>query len=193
MTTAPILVLCSRLTTPLYFVQKIARSIGLPERIATARLEDNVAEKLTRYPRPLFIDQANYLSEMSLGTVCYIWEVARTPIVLAGTKSLYEVFISTQLTEDVRAQLSSRVAMHYPLSTLSLQEAKSIIHHMLGDEATDDVVAQIQNITGGIFRHMEMIFPRISELKALNAAELTSGRVKLSDLISKAGTRLLID
>jgi len=192
MTTSPIHVLCSRLTTPLYFVQKIARNLGLSERIATARLEDDVAEKLVKYPRPLFIDQANYLGEKSLGTVCYIWEVARTPIVLAGTKSLYELFITSQLTEDVRAQLSSRVAMHYPLSNLSLQEAKSLIQRMLGDEATDDVVAQIQNITGGIFRHIEMIFPRIFELRTLNAPELASGKVKLSDLISRAGARLLI-
>jgi hypothetical protein len=77
-----------------------------------AKLEDLVAEKLKRYPRPLFIGQANYLPERSLGTVCHVWEIARAPIVLVGTKELYNLFMNSRMTEDVRAQISSRVAMH---------------------------------------------------------------------------------
>jgi hypothetical protein len=145
-----------------------------------------------RYPRPFFIDQANYLSERSLGTVCHIWEIARVPIVLAGTKSLYDLFMTSQLTEDVRMQLSSRVAMHYPLAGLLLPESKAIIQRALGTEATDEVVAQIHNITGGFFRQLEWMIQNLLELMALNAEELKSGRVKLSTLITKAGTRLMI-
>ena len=56
------------------------------------QLEDRIIEKLRRYPRPLFVDQANYLKEKALGSVCYIWEVARIPIVLAGTNALHTIF-----------------------------------------------------------------------------------------------------
>jgi hypothetical protein len=43
----------------------------------------------------------------------------------------------------VREQLSSRVAIHYPLPELTLSEAKAIIERGLADDATAEVVAQI--------------------------------------------------
>ena len=110
MTTAPVSILCSRNITPGYFAQKVAGELDLDTRPTTAKLEDLIAQKLRRDPRPIFIDQANYLSERSLGSVCYIWEVARVPFVLVGSKDLYHLFTTSRLTEDVRAQISSRVA-----------------------------------------------------------------------------------
>lgn len=168
MTTAPVTILCSRNITPKYFVEKLAQGIGLKNESRIAKLEDSIAEKLNRYPRPIFVDQANYLSEKSLGSICYIWEKAQIPIVLSGTKDLYELFMTSSRTEDVRAQISSRVAMHYLLSELSLPEVKAIIKRALGDDAMDEAVAQILNVTSGIHRHVDMIVPRIIELKELN-------------------------
>lgn len=191
--TAPIPVLCTPNTTALYFVQKLARKVGLSESANAARLEDNVAERLMRTPQPLFIDQANYLSEKSLGTVCYVWEVARIPIVLAGTKSLYELFITSRLTEDVRAQLSSRVAVHYPLTGLLLSEAKALIKRELNQYATDDAVAQIFNITDGLPRYIELLVPTLKELIDRNLQELKSGKIKLTELIAKAASRLMFN
>lgn len=191
--TAPILVLCSPNTTPLYFVQKLARKIGLSENAIAARLEDNVAERLLRTPRQLIVDQANYLTEKSLGTICYLWEVARIPIILAGTKSLYELFITSRLTEDVRSQLSSRVAMHYPLTGLSLSEAKAIIERELNEYTTDNAVAQIYNITGGLPRCIEMLLLNLEELIKRNSEEIRSGKITLGELIAKAASRLMLD
>lgn len=192
MLTAPLFVLCSRNITSSYFAQKLARELRLSEHSITPKLEDNIAERLDRYPRPLFIDQANYLGERSLGTICYIWEKSHVPIVLAGTKSLHEIFSTSQLTEDVRAQLSSRVALYYPLPELSLSEAKAIIHRALGEEATDEVVEQIYTMTGGIHRHIDMLIPRIFDLKVLNGEKLSRGEVTMENIITKAGSRLMI-
>jgi len=113
--TRPIEVLCSPNITTGYFVQKIAQSLGIPDKGATPRLEDLIVKKLKTNPRPIFVDQANYLREKGLGTICYFWETARVPIVLIGTYDLAELFNTSSLTEDVRAQLTSRIAMHYPL------------------------------------------------------------------------------
>lgn len=191
MTTAPISVLCSPNITTRYFAQKLAQGLGLDDHPPTAKLEDHIAEKLRRNPRPIFVDQANYLNEKSLGTICYVWEKARIPIVLIGTKDLYELFNTSRLTEDVRAQLSSRVAMHYPLAELSIAEAKGIIKRALGDEATEEHCAQIINVTGGIYRHVDMILPRINELKSRNQQKLASGEVSMTDIIDTAGRRLM--
>jgi DNA transposition AAA+ family ATPase len=192
MTTAPILILCSNNITPYYFAQKLARALKLDERQTTARLEDAIAERLKRYPRPVFIDQANFLSEKALGMVCYIWEVARVGIVLAGTKDLYDLFTTSRLTEGARAQIASRVAVHYLLSELSLPQAKAIIKRALGVDAADESVALICNITGRIHRHIDMIMPRVLELKEVYEKELKAGEMTILDIIRIAGSRLMV-
>ena len=57
---------------------------------------------------------------------------ARVPVVLAGTKALYDRFTTSRLTEEVRAQLASRVGLHYLLPVLTVREVKSIIERALG-------------------------------------------------------------
>jgi DNA transposition AAA+ family ATPase len=192
MRTAPVTILCSRNIVAAYFLKKIAKQLGVKDKGTIPQLEDAVAEKLNSYPRPLFVDQANYLSERSLGSVCYIWEVAHIPIMLSGTQALYDLFTTSPLTEDVRAQLSSRVARHYLLAELSLSEAKAIIQRALGADATDAVIAQIFSITGGIHRHVDMIIPLILELKAQNEEKLSTRKITIGDIIAIAGRRLML-
>lgn len=192
MTTAPISILCSRNIKPKYFVEKLAESMNIRSVGTVAKLEDLIADKLFRYPRPIFVDQANYLPEQSLGSICYIWERSHIPIVLVGTKDLYKLFISSGKTEDVRAQISSRVAMHYMLSELSLREVKTIIKRTLGPLATAELIAQIYNVTGGIHRHVDMIVPRILDLKQLNEEKLASKKLKMADIVAAAGARLMV-
>ena len=86
------------------------------------------------------------------------------PVILAGTRALYEKFSSSRMTEEVREQLSSRIALYYVLQELTLSEAKAIIERTLGEDATSEAVAQIMKITGGVYRHMDMILPRILQL-----------------------------
>lgn len=191
MSIAPIFILCSRNIIASYFLEKLAREIGVSAWQKIPKLEDAIAEKLKRYPRPVFVDQANFLNENALGSICYIWEVAHIPIVLSGTKALHDLFTLSPLTEDVRAQLSSRVAMHYLLSELSLPEAKAIIQQALGDDATDEAVAQIFSITGRIHRHIDMIVPRILDLKARNNKSLSAGKITMREIITAAGSRLM--
>lgn len=191
MTTAPIIILCSANVTTRYFVQRLAQSVGLDDRPTTARLEDSIAEKLKRNPRPVFVDQANYLSEKGLGTICHLWEVARVPIVLVGTRDLYDLFNTSRLNEDVRAQLSSRVAWHYQLFELSLAEAKAIIQRALGVAATDEVVSQILTATNGIYRHVDMMLPRILELVDRNKQELATGQTTMQRIVATATQRLM--
>jgi hypothetical protein len=95
------------------------------------------------------------------------------------------------MTEGVRAQLSSRVALHYLLAELSLPEAKAIIKRALGGLATNEVVAKIYNVTGGIHRHVDMIMPRILELVERNKEKLDAGEVTIIDIIVIAGSRLI--
>jgi DNA transposition AAA+ family ATPase len=191
MSTAPLSILCSPNITTHYFVQRLAQELKLHDQGTTSKLEDRIVEKLRRYPRPLFADQANYLKEKALGSICYIWEMARIPIVLVGTNALHTIFTTSKLTEEVREQLSSRIAIYYLLAELTLPEAKAIIQRGLGDEATDEMVAQVITITGGIHRHVDMIIPRVLDLREKNQAKLEAGTVTMEQIIRVAGSRIM--
>lgn len=190
--TMPISILCSANITTRFLVQKIARELGIDDKPATAQLEDLISARLKRNPRALFVDQANYLNEKGLGTLCHLWETARIPIVLLGTNALLEVFTKSRLTEDVRAQLSSRVAMHYPLMELSLEEVKTIVVRTLQGNATDQAVAKIYQATNGNHRHLDMLLPRLTELVSKNGEGLKSGGIDIATLVEKAGSRLMV-
>lgn len=190
LSTAPVNVLCSPNITTYYFVQRIAQELRLENQSSTSKLEDKIVERLKRYPRPLFIDQANYLKESALGSVCYIWELARVPVVLAGTQALHLMFTTSKMIEEVREQLSSRVAIYYLLSELTLAEAKAIIQRGLGDDANDEVIAQIMKVTQGVHCHVDMIIPRILDLKSRNTQKLEDGDVTMKDIVMAAGMKM---
>jgi DNA transposition AAA+ family ATPase len=192
MTTAPIIILCSGNINWHYFVEMIASRMGLDRGMKTVKLEDVIALKLQRTPRTLFVDQANYLDERGLATICHIWEKARIPVGLFGTKDLFNLFMSSRQTEDVRAQLASRVGYHFLLSELSLSEAKSIITEVLQTDASDAAIAQIYNITRGLYRYMNGILPSIINLKELNKEKLARGETTMKEIIATAGSRLIM-
>jgi DNA transposition AAA+ family ATPase len=192
MATLPVSVTCSPNITSTSFVRHLAHLVGADVRRQTYLTEEEIALRLRRSPKALFIDQANYLDEKSLGTLCFLWERQHLPIVLTGTKQLYDIFFQSRLTEEIRGQLSSRIALHYLLPELTQAETRAIVQRALGDEATEEMVALIHSVTGGIFRGVDMMIPRILELQQRNEQKLADGKLKTSDLIKTAASRLMI-
>ncbi|MCA1636081.1 MAG: AAA family ATPase [Acidobacteria bacterium] len=192
MVVPPLVILCSMSVSTNYFMVKLAEELGHSRREATGKLEDVVAEKLRRTPRAVFVDQANFLTEQSLCSICYLWEKAQIPIMLVGTPSLHDRFMSSRLTEDVREQLSSRVALHYMLSELSPAEAKALIEKILNEEATEQNIGLVYKLTCGRFRNLEFFQPRYVELRELNKERLKRGEVQTGEVIKMAAARLII-
>jgi hypothetical protein len=50
----------------------------------------------------------------------------------------------------------------------------------------------IHSVTGGIFRSVDMMIPRLLELKQRNEKKLADGSVKMQDLVKTAASRLMI-
>jgi DNA transposition AAA+ family ATPase len=190
-TTMPVAVECSPNITVRYFAVLLAKAVGVAENRCIPELEDLVAEKLKKNPRPIIVDQANYLSPKSLGTICYIWNKARVPILLAGTQELFNLFHTASLKEDERGQLTSRVARHYPLPELSHAEMKAILKRGLGDAASDEVIAKVVTATGSSYRTLDFIIPLILELTKKNKEELKSGKLTMADITATAASRLI--
>lgn len=187
----PVNIVCSPNITPKYFLQKIARSIGVSDKASIPQLEDLIAEKLKRSPRDILVDQANYLNDKSLGSICQIWDIAQVPIVLVGTKLLHDLFFASRLTEDVRAQLSRRIAIHYPLDELTPGQAKAILKDAI-PALSDSEIGEIVRVTGGVHGHLELIITRLLDLRKRNEKDLQTGTVKMPAIIQMATARLMI-
>ena len=105
---------------------------------------------------------------------------------------LYDTFFQSRLTEDVRGQLSSRIALHYLLPELEQAETRAILQKALGPDVTEDVITLIHSVTGGVFRSVDMMIPRLLELRQRNEKKLADGSVKMQDLVKTAASRLMI-
>lgn len=205
LTTPPITILCSRNITPGYFVKRLATELGLKNIGGIPETEDRIAEALIKRKRNIFIDQANYLNERSLGTVCHIWERARIGIALVGTQQLHDLFAALTDKEDIKAQLASRVALHVPLKGLSLNEVIPIVNQAIGADATSEVTAAVYNaiaatsldtnlkkVSSASFRNLSFLLPRLKGLIDANRSDIDRGVIKAENLVPMATKQLLI-
>lgn len=190
--TPPVVILCSPNITAGYFVKKICKLLSLNDNGTTPQLEDRICERLTDRPKAIIVDQANYLNERSLGTLCYVWEQTRTPIVLVGTKDLYEMFVKSRLTEDVRAQLLRRIDMFYFLDKLSDKEVKTIIYRELGESVSAETVSNVMTFAQNNFCYLDRLLRRIKRLQKANRQDLASGDLRLEDLAEQAQNGLRV-
>jgi hypothetical protein len=97
-----------------------------------------------------------------------------------------------RLTEDVRGQLNSRIALHYLLPELEQAETRAILQKALGPDVTEDVIILIHSVTGGVFRSVDTMILRLLELRQRNEKKLADRRVKMQDLVKTAARRLMI-
>jgi hypothetical protein len=91
-----------------------------------------------------------------------------------------------------RGQLSSRIALHYLLPKLEQAETRAILQKALGPDVTEKVITLIHSVTGGVFRSVDMMIPRLLELRRRNEKKLADGSVKMQDLVKTAASRLMI-
>jgi DNA transposition AAA+ family ATPase len=192
MATIPISIDCSPNTTNNSFLRHLAHLVGADVRQQAHLIEIEIAIKLRQSPKAIFINRANYLVEKSLGTFCFLCEYRRLPMVLTGTKQLYDIFFHSKLTEDVRGQLSLRIAMHYLLPELTQTETRSILEQTLGNDATEDVIKLIHTVTGKVFCSIDTMIPRIMKLKQRNEQKPSDGTLKMQDVAKMAASRLMI-
>jgi hypothetical protein len=74
--------------------------------------------------------------------------------------------------------------MYHLVAELMLAEGKAIVERGLGADATNEVVAQIMTVTGGVHRQVDMILRRILDLKRRNRQKLEQGEINLHDIIA---------
>jgi len=68
----------------------------------------------------------------------------------------------------------------------------SLLQKALGPDVTEEVITLIHSVTGGVFRSVDMMIPRLLELRQRNEKKLADGSVKMQDLVNTAASRLMI-
>jgi hypothetical protein len=76
--------------------------------------------------------------------------------------------------------------------TLTKVETEAIPCHELGAKAPDEMIGQIHQVTGGNFRSVDMMIPRILELERRNRRKLAGGAVNMNEIIKVAAARLMV-
>jgi hypothetical protein len=82
--------------------------------------------------------------------------------------------------------------LYYLLPELAQAETRAILQKALGPDVTEEVITMIHSLTGGVFRSVGMMIPRLLELRQRNEKKLAAGSVKLQDLVKTAASRLMI-
>jgi hypothetical protein len=82
--------------------------------------------------------------------------------------------------------------LHYLLPELTQTETRAILQQALGAGATEEVITLIHGVTGGVFRSVDMMIPRLLELKQRNQQKLADGTIKMQDLVKTAASRLML-
>ena len=187
----PISILCSRNITSFNFVEQIAAYLHVTDRRTIPDFENEIALKLQRSPRALFVDQADFLGSRSFGSIIHFWEKASIPVIICGTLGLIKIFNDPKISSDLREQLASRVGYYLELSGLELAEAKTIIKRSLEEETNSTVIARIYELTRYSYRRLNVLLARINNLKQKNEAELASGEIEIRDLVDVAASKLI--
>lgn len=188
----PMYILCSALVTPRSLLKRLATEFRIQGTGGKSmdELLDLIAKRLQRQPRAIFIDQANYLDRKGLGILCHLWEVAKTPILICGTQTLFDNFHADGRTvSDELGQLASRVRVFIPLAELSLKETVSIVKRYLPD-FDEAYVEHVYDVTRHNHRHLDKGMPDLIAIWNHERERVRSGEVKIEDIVGRAFARL---
>lgn len=101
-------------STPRSYLQLWCREFRLKESGRIAELQDRIGAFVKGTSRAVFIDEAHKLTTQALDVTREIWDLARIPVIFAGTPSLHQHMTARPVGTDASElmdQLSSRVSM----------------------------------------------------------------------------------
>jgi DNA transposition AAA+ family ATPase len=145
-----LLVRCSRSDTHRTFLLQLAKEVGLPSKRGAKEMEDYIVEQLLEDPRPIFVDECDYLAEKPavLEGIRDIYDKAQVPVILIG----YE-----HLPKKIKAlpQLESRIAKHVQFKSADLEDARLMSEALLDNlTLNDDLLRDLRSQCKGNYRRL---------------------------------------
>jgi len=145
--------------TPYSMLKDISGELGATPMRSAKSTEDLVIERLEQSGRPLFIDEADRLTDNSrlLETLRTIHDKAGIPVVLIGMENLDKKLSKYE-------QLSSRLAKKLQFKPCDINDAKLVAETCCEIAVSDDLIQEVHGKAKGSLRRIIVELAKIEQL-----------------------------
>jgi hypothetical protein len=158
--------------TPTAMLGAIMRELDDEQRPRCAVMVDFIVRQLAREDRPLFVDEADYLTDDKklLDTLRDLHDMSTTPLILIGMKNF-------QRRVTHREQIAGRVSQWLEFQPADLKDARTLCDEVCEVKVNDELLSALHRGAGGSMRGMIV---GLSRIETFARAEGLSG-VSLKD------------
>jgi DNA transposition AAA+ family ATPase len=150
--------------------EALCRELSVVPRGSCARMMSDIIEKLSRDPRPVFIDEADYLvdSKRMTESLRDLHDMTGVPIVLIGMGGFEQKIAH-------RKQLTGRILTHVRFEPVDAADARILADQLCDVKVRDDLLDRVHRASKGSVRLTVVSLARIEQrAKAMNLADIGS-------------------
>lgn len=154
--------------TPAALLGKLLEEVSRSPRGSCSRMCNELMQALTDNPRPIFIDEADYIidSRRMVDTLRDIHDMTGVPVVLIGMKG-----IGTRLAH--LEQLHSRLMQKVIFQPCDLADTQLLADSLCEVRVRPDLVERVQRLSGGSARRVVVLLASIeAHARTLALAEI---------------------
>jgi DNA transposition AAA+ family ATPase len=149
---------------PRAFLGDVCEALGESGKGSIDDLIKRAVRALTELPRPLAIDEANFLSDQSINHLVHIWNQTKVGIALLGTEEL-DAIVTSETLQRVRSRLKQVIY----LGELSRDEIRQKLVESFGaQEVTAKLVELARVGSFGGFRDLDTIIETAIDYRERN-------------------------
>jgi DNA transposition AAA+ family ATPase len=163
-----------------WMLMDLAAGLGLaPEGISRANFRQ-VKRELTRFPRPVLLDEADYIlrDRRLLDTVRDLHDATNAPFVLVGMAGIREAVARKS------PQFWSRVSQEVEFTPLTPRDVQIVAGELAEMQMGEDTAARIQRHTEGNFRQTVVLLSYLETMIRANP------QAELPGMVERAAGRL---
>lgn len=157
-----VLVTCDKVDTEASILRKLCREYGIQPPHGRTKLLDAVREQANRIGKPIFFDEADYISKKEdvLETIRGIYDSANVPMLLIGYAKLPTIM-------KTMPQLRGRIGGHVQLAPADMEDI-NLMATLADVHVKDDLLKVLLQDTGGNFRDIRTGLSRIEKFAQTN-------------------------
>lgn len=165
------------LWTPSAMLSAIMRELDAKPMLRCSEMMDFIITRLSLTGRPLFIDEADYLADKKrmLETLRDLHDLSTMPVILIGMRDFRRRVMH-------REQLAGRISQWVEFRPADISDARVLADTVCEVEVADDLLAELNQKTGGSMRGLVVGLSRIEAYARKNALK----RVTASDWNGRA-------
>lgn len=157
-------------------VSTMLRALSKEMQLEEGRYRDpmieRIVESLSRLPRPIFIDEADYLFRQTdmLDALRDIYDDTKVPIILVGMED-----IARKIRSHYRFnRFERRITQWIEFKGLSLGDVRKVARELCEVELEDDLIEHIHKQTEGNIGNVVIALAKVEKFGSMNALPLVT-------------------